>query len=494
MITDAKLPSFTPYQPAHRERLQALVRTPEWAQLLTRETALQQWKAEVRVPPTAPLQQIRANEYLRNRNAERVQQLLRAGVTDEKVLVEHLGDWETALAGDDPFPIVFLGLVLTLDCSFLPRCLYCNQIWLPRRLCLDDWKALLAEVADPVPPYVYLTGGEPLILGAEVWGDDGLVAYATRLGCAVNINTNATLLAPHVALQLVKIGLARLHISLDASDIPVQDGLLGGTQRMDAVLKGIFNIQIARQVLGASHPQVHINCVLTSRNLFQFPDLLRFLLDIRQIRSQSFEAKIIDDPLFHDFAFHLIPIGGSENAFLRPTAEEWKRFYSETWTEAEQVWQDYQISVEVPEEEREPLVYHVPFASPFHRVNHQMSLDEYCERAARGEYWQGALTDRCYVAPTQAYVLPDGSQHWCGAHAIRRPTPLGNVTETRVRDSIRSNISRLAECPNAFCSGCAGATCVINQAAERNLRNQVAEWLQEGKPAKSNPKTVQRAT
>ncbi|MCD6415081.1 MAG: hypothetical protein J7M08_00070 [Planctomycetes bacterium] len=43
-----------------------------------------------------------------------------------------LGDWEAALAGGDPFPIVFLGLVLTLDCSFLPRCLYCNQIGLPR--------------------------------------------------------------------------------------------------------------------------------------------------------------------------------------------------------------------------------------------------------------------------------------------------------------------------------------------------------------------------
>jgi len=58
-----------------------------------------------------------------------------------------------------------------------------------------------------------------------------------------------------------------------------------------------------------------------------------------------------------------------------------------------------------------------------------MSLDEYCEQAARGNYWQGALTERCYVAPTQAFVLPDGSQHWCGAHAIRRPGPLGNPCE-----------------------------------------------------------------
>ena len=38
------------------------------------------------------------------------------------------------MAGNDPFPLVFLGLVVTLDCVFAPRCLYCNQIWLPRHL------------------------------------------------------------------------------------------------------------------------------------------------------------------------------------------------------------------------------------------------------------------------------------------------------------------------------------------------------------------------
>jgi MoaA/NifB/PqqE/SkfB family radical SAM enzyme len=479
MVEERGILPFIRFQPAQTERLQALAQTPEWTALLARRAALEEWKASVRAPPAAPSQLARANERLRQRNAERVRELLREGVTDEEVLLKALGDWEAALAGDDLFPIVFLGLVLTLDCSFLPRCLYCNQIWLPRRLRLEDWKTLLSEVAEPVPPYVYLTGGEPLILGAEVWGDEGLVAFATRLGCAVNINTNATLITPQIALQLVKVGAAKLHVSLDAPDARVQGGLFGAPERTDRALAGIFNMQIAREVLGVNHPQIHINCVLTSRNLFQFPDLLRFLLEIRQVRSAGHDGAITDDPLFGDFAFHLIPVGGSENALLRPTAGEWKRFYTETWAEAEQVWLDYQANVGVTPEARKSLAEHVPFASPFLRADHRMSLDEYCERAARGEYWQGALTERCYVAPTQAFVLPDGSQHWCGAHAIRRPPPLGNVTERTARDSIRSNISRLAECPNAFCAGCAGATCVINQATERNLKSQVAEWLRE---------------
>ena len=491
MMGQERIPPFILYQPGQRERLQRLVKTPQWAGLLARQAALQQWKADIRVPPTAPVQQTRANEYLRERNAERVQSLLREGVRDEKVLVEALGNWENALAGDDPFPIVFLGLVLTLDCFYLPRCLYCNQTWLPRRLTLDEWKALLSEAAEPTPPYVYLTGGEPLQLGAEVWGDHGLVAFATELGSAVNINTNAALITPHVALQLVKVGLAKLHISVDTADPQVQGELMQGSERMEAVLTGIFNVQIAREILGTNHPQVHINCVLTSRNLFQFPDLLRFLLGIRQVRSADFRGKITDDPVFSDFAFHLIPIGGSENALLRPTAEEWKRFYTETWTEAEQVWLDYQAGLGVPAEERKSLPTSFVSASPFLRADHGMSLDEYCEQAALGNYWQAALSERCYVAPTQAFVLPDGSQHWCGAHAIRHPPPLGNVQGTTLRDNIRANIARLAEYPNAFCTGCAGATCVINQAAERNLRNQVAESLQEYNRSRGNQETSQ---
>ena len=486
MAPEINLP-FAEYQPEHRARLQEHVRRPEWQAILARGDALRRWKADMAAAPASPGQQAVANEQLTRRNADRVKELIRQGVTDERTLVDALGNWETALAGDERFPIVFLGLVVTLDCFFLPRCLYCNQTWLPRRLAVDDWKALLSEAAEPTPPYVYLTGGDPMLLGAEVCGDDGLVAFATKLGSAVNINTNAVLITPQTALQLVKVGLARLHISLDSADPEVQGQLFQRRERLDAVLNGIYNVQIAREALGANHPQIHINCVLTARNLFQFPDLLRFLLEIRQLRSPGFEGTAKDDPASRDFAFHLIPVGGGENALLRPSAHEWERFYTETWAEAERVWSDYQAAVNVPQDLRKPLSKQFPFASPFLRAEHGMSLDAYCERAAQGNYWQGALTDRCYVGPTQAFVLPDGSQHWCGAHAIRRPQPLGNVQQGTLRDNIRANIRGLAQYPNAFCTGCAGATCVINQGARRNLSKQVADWLHE--PDEPNQRT-----
>ncbi len=468
---------FDLFQPPHRERLQRASESPEWGQLLADSAALERARTARRTPPTAPGQLAGATQYLVERNGERVRALIRNGTKDPEALLATLADWRVALEGSDPFPILFLGLVLTLDCSFEPRCLYCNQVWVPRRLTTEDWKRLIAEAAKPTPPYVYLTGGEPLLLGQEVWGDEGLVDFAARLGCAVNINTNAELITPPVALQLVKLGTAKLHISLDAADLQLQSQLFQGHERVEAVWRGIHNVQIARELLGANHPQIHINCVLTRLNLFRFPEFLRCILGLRRTRSYAADGGMKEDPLSPDLAFHLIPVGGGDNVALRPTAAEWKRFYTETWAEAEEIWKEYETSVAVPEKDRKTLADHVPFANPFRRVDHRTSLDEYCERAARGDYWQTALGKRCSVVPSQAYVLPDGSQHWCGAHAIRRPPPLGDVIGSGLRGNIRRNRDCLNDLPIDCCAGCAGATCVINQTMETRLRAQIAEWI-----------------
>ncbi len=461
---------FEHYLPTHRERLNWLLHQREWQNVLA-SIDLDKIRSETLKPPSPPSQLTGAAQYLVQRNMERMRCILRDGVTDEGKLLEALSNWETALAGDENFPILFLGLVLTLGCSFDPvRCLYCNQAWLPKMMGLDDWKAIISEVAKPVPPYIYLTGGEPLLLGGQLWEDDGLVAFATRLGCAVNINTNGELISPKVALNLVRSGLARLHISLDSADPQVQAQIFRLRERVDKVLQGIFNLQIAREFIGVRHPQIHINCVLTNLNLFQFPSFLRFLLEIREAPT--------DSPLSSDFAFHLIPVGGVENANLRPSAEQWRKFYSETWAEAEKVWQEYQESVGIPASERKSLTEWAPFANPFLRVSHRGGLDEYCEQAAKGIYWSTALTKRCYVAPTQAFILPDGSQHWCGAHAIRRPAPLGNVLNSGVRANIRRNASKIRQLPNEFCFNCAGATCAINQSVERILSEQIKSLIQ----------------
>ncbi len=476
------MPAFPHYQLAHRQRLQAISRSDEWRPLID-QGDLAELRAAVAPPPTQPAQQTAASTFLIRHNGPRVQKLIDEGVTDEDQLVASLGDWQSAVADGGPMPIVFLGLAVTMDCSFEPRCVYCNQPWLPGRLDLADWKALLTEAATPTPPYVYITGGEPLVLGPDVWGDDGLVAFAVKLGCAVNINTNAALITPQVAMQMTKIGLARLHVSLDCADPRMQDELLQSPGRTEEVLAGIYNVQIARELLGVDHPQIHVNCVLTSRNILELPELLRFLLDIRQSRPTGSTGEVTGEQLtWGEFAFHLIPIGGEDNARLRPSVEQWKRFYKRTWPAAEEIWQDYQAAAGVAGDDRKPLTSALGVAaSPFLRVDHRMDLAEYCRLAADGEYWRGALSERCYVAGCQAFILPDGAQHWCGGHAVRRPAPLGNVTEATLRENIRENIPRLADCPTDACAGCAGVTCVINQSAASALRNQVRQWLDDRK-------------
>jgi MoaA/NifB/PqqE/SkfB family radical SAM enzyme len=464
---------FSRYASPQREILRRLYRTRAWQEVRSDPQALEAARSGMRRPPASPSQSQGTAQYLRERNTAAARSAALRDDADADRVLAALADWRRPLAEDPAFPFHFLGLVLTLDCSFEPRCLYCNQAHLPTRMSMADWRRILAEAAQPTPPYVYLTGGEPLLLGDDVYGDDGLIAFAAGLGCAVNVNTNAALITPRVAVQLVKVGLARLHISVDAADDATQADLLRGGDRVDALWRGMRNVLIARELLGANHPQIHVNCVVTRLNLFQFPALLRRILGAGPQPSGDDPTS---DPAFGDFGFHLIPVGGPTNAPIRPSAEEWERFYTQTWDEAEAVWQDHQERIGVPASSRTTLEAHVPYANPYRRVSHGVSLAEYCRRAAEGVYWQGALTQRCYVAPGQAFVLPDGSQQWCGAHAIRRPAPIGSVLTSTLRGNIRANADRLSELPVAVCASCAGATCAMNQAIERNLR-EAAESL-----------------
>lgn len=159
---------FERYLPQHRKRLSSLLKQSEWQEALA-SVDLERLRSEILTPPSPPSQLTGAAQYLLKSNSDRMDRLLKEGLTDEDSLLDALSDWGNALSGDEHFPILFLGLVLTLDCSFDPnRFLYCNQARLPNKMKLDDWKAVVEEVSEPVPPYIYLTGGEPLLLGWRI--------------------------------------------------------------------------------------------------------------------------------------------------------------------------------------------------------------------------------------------------------------------------------------------------------------------------------------
>ncbi|MDP6038332.1 MAG: hypothetical protein QGG64_07270, partial [Candidatus Latescibacteria bacterium] len=127
----------------------------------------------------------------------------------------------------------------------------------------------------------------------DIWGENGLVHFASERGAAVNINTNATRLTPEVILHLIAAGIAKLHISLDTPDKATQNTMFGGN-RFDRVLEGIYNVQLARDLIGVTYPEIRTNCVLTNKNMETFPDLLSFIFTKRKQLTNRRQ------PLFND--------------------------------------------------------------------------------------------------------------------------------------------------------------------------------------------------
>ena len=457
------------YTPEHRSELKQLINSPSWQSVI--HSGLVEKVKSDRIEPNKVRSFVNTVlSQLLEFSEERVKKLAAERDMDEDAIVDELGKWPADLNGKDPI-ISFLGLNLTPECNFDPKCVYCNQPWTDP---VDDpqiWKDIVAEITAEVNgqgPYIYLTGGEPLLLGEQVWGDDGLIKYATERGAGVNVNTNATMITPEVALYFIKSGLARLHISLDTPDRETQNFLLGG-DRFDRVMEGIYNVQIARDMVGAGYPVIHTNCVLTSKNMEHLPELLAFILEKH---TQTADGK---DPFFNDLFPHIIPVGGKENAPMRPDEPEFKRFYTEIWAAACKIWDDYQEKIGVPQDKRRGLAGY--FSNPFMRANYRGGLDAYAKMSAKGLYGSLALSKQCYVAPTQAAFTPDGKQYRCGSHAIRRLLPLGAIEDGGVFHNIKTGISSPVVVPQEeYCYGCALATLFINQSVESKLREKAGTY------------------
>ena len=128
-------------------------------------------------------------------------------------------------------PPTNLAVCLTYRCNL--KCSMCrqwrrdqdipdNRTWYDRHreLPLATWVSLLDQVA-PFRPWLYVTGGEPLISP----NFKGLVQEARHRGLTVQLQTNGTLLAG-VAEFLVKAGVLAVSISLDGPP-EVHDAIRG---------------------------------------------------------------------------------------------------------------------------------------------------------------------------------------------------------------------------------------------------------------------------
>jgi len=465
------------YTPEHQCELDDLLATPEWQRAIESGFVDDVKRSRIEPGKTRNFIDTVVAELVKH-NEARARCLIADGVRDEARLLDELARWPDGLgAGQDAAdrwnpPITFLGLNLTAACNFQPRCVYCNQEQVPEKVDLAGWKRIIAESigdAKDGGPYIYITGGEPLLLGEMIWGDDGLIRYATERGAAVNVNTNGVFITPEIALRFIKAGLSKLHVSLDTCDENLQNELCSG-DRFAAILRGIYNVQLARDLVGVQYPVIHTNCVLTNCNLDTFPQLFEFIL------SRHKQTADRSDPFRNDLFPHVIPIGGRSNAPLRPSEAEFRRFYETIWQDACGLWDEFQAGLDIPKDQRGVLFGY--FTNPFLRVEHKGGLDAYVKASAEGIYGKLALSRHCYVAPTQASFTPDGLQFRCGSHAIRRIMPIGSAGENGLFDGICRGIPGLADLPQEdLCFGCAMATLYINQSVEGKLKEKVKALL-----------------
>jgi len=477
-------PAFAAYRPEHAERLSAIARGVEWGAVLADEGRLAALRETMILPPALPDPVATLEQALLACNEQAVRDRIAAGERDVEALARALGQWPDRWAGAPPV-LSFVGVTLTLSCDARPRCEYCNQRMVENTLPLSAWRDLVLELTsgDQPRPYFSYTGGEPLTYGEGLYGPEGLIRLAAERGAASNVNTNALSLTPEVALSLVHAGTARLHISLDSPFPHVQDKLARGEGRFERIVAGIHNVQIAREAMQVDHPGIHINCVMTTRNLFDYPELVRFLLERKRVRTPGVEGAWRADPHYRDLGIHLIPVGGRENAPIRPSADEYRRFFEETWEDAARVWDTYQEVVGVPPDERVDYHNYAFFANPYRRVQYRGDLGDYVAAAAESRQSTLGLGERCLVAPTQAFFLPDGSQHWCGGRAVTRPAPIGWREDGPVLDNAERALPLLPGIPDDYCRGCPVATLFVNQSVEANLRQRVGKWIEEATTA-----------
>lgn len=195
-------------------------------------------------------------------------------------------------------PPTNLAVCLTYRCNL--KCTMCrqwrrdqdisdNRTWYDRHreLPLATWVSLLDQVA-PFRPWLYVTGGEPLISP----NFKGFVQEAHQRGFAVQLQTNGTLLAG-VAEFLVKAGVMAVSVSLDGPP-EVHDAIRGVKGTFRRLTEGVEALLAARAKFNSQTPVLGFNCTISKGNLDFLADLvplaIRMQADTLQIQHTMFNS------------------------------------------------------------------------------------------------------------------------------------------------------------------------------------------------------------
>lgn len=398
-------------------------------------------------------------------NKHFVENAIKEGQEDIPTLLRIFSNWENIHRIMPGF--TFLGLRITTDCNLYgkDRCVYCDQKQYKGKISNEVLENIINEISlngHRRGIFASISGGEPLLLFNDIYSASGLVKKLSDNGFLVNMNSNLHLISPKDTLQVINSGLANIHTSFDSSVEYIHDKLVckGALRR---TLESIKYFQIIKSILGVESPAIHINVVATKENLFSYDKLLKFLLDYRVKQTEIGLGSPYTNPGRMDLSPHLIKLGGEANLSITPTDDDWNKFEGSVLPKCRQIWNTYlsENNIELTEYNSFDVVHF--YANPNKKETLQKKESSY-------------NFTKCYIAPTQIYVMPNGDCYACGCHADIKIAPiLGNIYNDSVREIQKRNLSFLNnELPHKdYCVKCSRSTQNINSMIEKKLKAHV---------------------
>ncbi|NLH48318.1 MAG: radical SAM protein [Myxococcales bacterium] len=282
------------------------------------------------------------------------------------------------------------------------------------RLSYDDLAPAFREIETWSPrPYVKFTGGEPLLLGDELFR---MLDACRRRRIPTRLSTNGLLLADRdLARELVGTGVDVVTISLDGPP-EVHDAVRGQKDAFARTLAGIGNLAAARQAIGRRGPLIQISSVIQALNAGRLREtygLCRGLpIDWWNVQLLNFltpDAAVAADHLAQKWGYAPGPWG----AFVR---DELRHFDHAALAESV-AWIKRRIS---------------PFAISFHRIG------GFDAAALRNYYANGELPRQkklCAAPFISLHLAPNGDFVYCIDYPY---IAYGNVRTHSLRDAWRS--------------------------------------------------------
>jgi MoaA/NifB/PqqE/SkfB family radical SAM enzyme len=181
-------------------------------------------------------------------------------------------------------PPASVSLNLTMRCNL--KCVMCRQIrqyaeapagrpWFDpaNELPLEKWIEFLDQLT-PFRPWIYVTGGEPLI--SKNFREVVLAAKARKL--PVQVQTNGVLLEKHAEF-IVDAGVEAVTVSLDGPQ-EEHDAIRGVPGTFERMTRGARLLVETRKKMGRPNPILSFNCAISKHNASRLPEVVAMAIEL----------------------------------------------------------------------------------------------------------------------------------------------------------------------------------------------------------------------